>query len=448
MSVCPLSAMTASLPAPPRATSAVRSRMLTWSSPSSPETMSRPPPGLMVSLPDPPTNSSDEPPPVSVSLPAPPAPVTSKGPTSPTVSASSPPSPLACMVSLEPTSIVNGTRLVRSNLILAPFGWTVKMSPAAGAPLTSTSSRPASPFATSVPSPLFHTSVSSPAPPFIVSVPRSPTMRSSPPPPLRTSSPSPPTIRSGPSEPLIVSAPAPPSTDSSVNAPTPSFRGDRIVATEAVDLEALGRGVERELTQVRPPQPDGSADGIEREHVAERRRAVDLRDVVAGVADRRVGSVALVPHQRVVARPAVHDVVALAGDQAVVAIAAGERVVAVGARHHVVAAISVEPGTGELGGLREHRDRVVALAAVHDHRARAVGRHGLIAILGAVPVRTAGEPAGRLAMHQHTAGHRHRHVVISAVEIERRGQIIDRRRADRGLRRDRGCGQACGQRCG
>ena len=136
---------------------------------------------------------------------------------------SSPPRPLACIVSLEPMSSENGTRFGRSNLIRDPFGWTVNTSPAVGAPFTSTSSRPVSPLMTSVLSPLFHTSVSSPAPPFMVSLPRSPTMRSSPPPPLRTSLPSPPEIRSGPSEPLTVSLPAPPSTDSSVSAPTPSL---------------------------------------------------------------------------------------------------------------------------------------------------------------------------------------------------------------------------------
>src|SRR5215207_108273 len=223
MSSWPASATAESLPAPPLATSAVRSRTSTRSSPSSAETTSRPPPGVIVSLPEPPRNVSDEPAPVSVSSPAPPEAVTSKAPTSPTLIASLPPRPLACSVSLDPVSIENTTRLGRSNLMRAPLGSTVKMSPAAAAPLTSTSSRPASPFATSVLSPLFHTSVSSPPPPFIVSLPRSPTMRSSPPPPPRMSLASPPRIRSGPSEPNTVSAPAPPSTDSSVSAPTPSF---------------------------------------------------------------------------------------------------------------------------------------------------------------------------------------------------------------------------------
>src|SRR3954452_6496408 len=119
-------------------------------------------------------------------------------------------------------SMVNGTRFVRSNLMRTPLGATVNVSPPVVEPLTSTSSRPASPLATSVPSPLFQTSVSSPVPPFIVSVPRSPTMRSSPPAPLRTSSPSPPRIRSAPSVPTMVSLPVPPSTDSSVSAPTPA----------------------------------------------------------------------------------------------------------------------------------------------------------------------------------------------------------------------------------
>ena len=237
-----------------------------------------------------------------------------------------------------------------------------------------------------------------------------------------------------------MSAPAPPSTDSSVSAPTPSFAvtesspprpltSKRSVAASNVNGP---RFVRRSL--MRPAD-----DRLEREHVAERRRAVDLGDVVAGVADRRVRAVALVPHQRVVAGPAVHDVVALPGHQAVVAITALQRLIAVGTGQHVVAAVAVDPRAGELRGLREQRDRVVALAAVDDHRACAVGRHRLIAILGAVPVLAAGEPAGRLAMHQHPAGHRHRHVVIRAVQIERRGQIVDRRRGDRRLSGDRGC---------
>ena len=342
---------------------------------------------------------------------------------------------------------MNGTRLGRSNLMRAPLGWTVKMSPAAGAPLTSTSSRPSSPLATSVPSPLFHTSVSSPLPPFMVSLPRSPTMRSSPPPPPRTSLPSPPRMRSAPSEPLTVSTPAPPSTDSSVSAPTPAFAvteslpprpltSKRSVAASNVNRP---RFVRRSLTV---PPATGS-----RVNTSPSVGAPLTSDaVVAGVAVRPVRAVALVPHQRVVAGPAVHGVVALPGDQAVVAVTAGERVVAVGAGQHVVAAVAVEPRAGELGGLGDHRDRVVAVAAVDDHRARAVGRHRLIAGHGAVPVRAAVQAARGLAVHEQPAGHRHRHIVIRAVEIERRGQPVDRRRADRRLGGGSGRGDACGQR--
>src|SRR5215216_4055419 len=60
MSSCPTSATTESLPAPPRARSAVLSRMSTWSSPSSAKTTSMPPPGLIASFPEPPRNVSDE----------------------------------------------------------------------------------------------------------------------------------------------------------------------------------------------------------------------------------------------------------------------------------------------------------------------------------------------------------------------------------------------------
>ena len=70
--------------------------------------------------------------------------------------------------------------------------------------------------------------------------------------------------------------------------------------------------------------------------------------VVAGVAVEGVRAVAVVPHQCVVAGPAVHDVGAPASDQAVVALAAVERVIALSAAQHVVAAVAVEPRAGEL----------------------------------------------------------------------------------------------------
>ena len=104
-----------------------------------------------------------------------------------------------------------------------------------------------------------------------------------------------------PSEPLTVSAPAPPSTDSSVNAPTPSFA---VIESFPPRPLTSKRSVAASNVNgpIRPPQPDGAADdGIEGEDVAERRRAVDLGHVVAGVAVRLVRAVALVPHQRVVA---------------------------------------------------------------------------------------------------------------------------------------------------
>ena len=120
-----------------------------------------------------------------------------------------------------------------------------------------------------------------------------------------------------------------------------------------------------------------------------------------------------------------------AADEAVVAVAAAQRVAGVGAGQHVVAGVAVERRAGDLAVLREHRERVVAVAAVDDDGERAVGRHRLVAGRGAVPVRAAVEPAGRLAVHQQAAGHRHRHVVVGAVEVERRGRAVDRRRADR-----------------
>ena len=239
---------------------------------------------------------------------------------------------MACSVSLEPMSIENGTRLGRSNLIRAPFGWTVKMSPAAGAPLTSTSSRPASPFATSVPSPLFQTSVSSPVPPFIVSLPRSPTMRSSPPPPLRTSLASPPRIRSAPSEPLTVSAPAPPSTDSSVSAPTPSFAvseslpprpltSKRSVAASSVNGPRFVR-----WNLIRP-RVIGSRVNTSPSVGAPLTSVPSL----PASPSLDVGAVALFHTSVSLPAPPFMTSSPFAGDQAVVAVTAGERVVAVGA---------------------------------------------------------------------------------------------------------------------
>ena len=167
-------------------------------------------------------------------------------------------------------SIENGTRLVRSNLIRAPLGWTVNASPAAGAPLTSTSSRPSSPFATSVPSPLFHTSVSSPA----AAVHR---------------------VAAAVADDAVVAAAAaqdvvalaaedqvrPVGAVDRVHAGAAvdgqqrerahaGARRERVVAAEPVHLEALGRGVERELDQVRALELDAARLGLERERVAER----------------------------------------------------------------------------------------------------------------------------------------------------------------------------------
>ena len=71
------------------------------------------------------------------------------------------------------------------------------------------------------------------------------------------------------------------------------------------------------------------------------------------------------------------------------------------------------------------------LAAVDDDGERAVGGHGLLAVGRAVPVRAAVEAAGRLIVHEQAARHRHRHVVVGAVEVQRRGGSVDRRRGDR-----------------
>ena len=121
------------------------------------------------------------------------------------------------------------------------------------------------------------------------------------------------------------------------------------------------------------------AFGIEGEHVAERRAAVDLGGVVAGVALDEVGAVAVVPDERVVAGSAVHRVAALRADEAVVAVAAVERVAGVGAGQHVVAGAAVERRGDDLGVLRQNRHRVVAVPPVDDDDERAVGRDRLVA---------------------------------------------------------------------
>ena len=97
----------------------------------------------------------------------------------------------------------------------------------------------------------------------------------------------------------------------------------------------------------------------------------------------------------------------------------------------------VELRAGDLGVLREHGERVVAVAAVDVDAEGAVGRHGLVAGRGAVPVRAAVQPAGRLPVDEQAAGDRHGDVVVGAVEVECRRRAVDRRRADRGVRRGR-----------
>ena len=92
-----------------------------------------------------------------------------------------------------------------------------------------------------------------------------------------------------------------------------------------------GADVERERHQVRAVELDARAVGLDGEHVARGRSAVDLDVVAAVVAIDDVGAVAVVPDQRVVARAAVHRVGAAVADDAVVAAAAVEDVVALAA---------------------------------------------------------------------------------------------------------------------
>src|SRR3954462_15284418 len=330
-------------------------------------------------------------------------------------------------------SIENGTTFARANLIRAPLGWTLKMSPATGAPLTSTSSRPPSPLATSLPSPLFHTIVSSPAPPFIASLPRAPTRRSSPPPPLSTSLPSPPRMRSGPSEPSTVSAPAPPSTDSSVSAPTPSLA----------------------TTESSPPRPLTWKRSVDTSSVNALRfvRWNLMRPAFAsrlkmspevGAPLTSVPSLPASPLRVSEPSPLFHTSVSLPAPPFMTSApppptrrSLPSPPVSVSLLASPLSTSSppspLSPGAGELAFVREHRDRVVAAAAVDDHGARAVGRHRLDTVVRTVPVRLAIEAARRLIVHEHPAKrrHRHDHVVISAIEVERRGQIVDRRRTDR-----------------
>ena len=139
-------------------------------------------------------------------------------------------------------------------------------------------------------------------------------------------------------------------------------------------MRLAGADVERERHQVRAVELDPRAVGLDREHVARRRSAVDLDVVAAAVAVHDVGAVAVVPDQRVVARAAVHRVVAAVADDAVVAAAAVEDVVAlaaedqvrpVGAVDRVLAGAAVDGQQRERADAVARRDGVVAAEPVH-----------------------------------------------------------------------------------
>ena len=190
------------------------------------------------------------------------------------------------------------------------------------------------------------------------------------------------------------------------------------------------------------------AFGLERERVAERRGAVDLGGVVAGAAVDRVAS------RRRCSRPACRCRRRRSSCRRPSPPTRRSLPSPPSSASPVSAPVSTSSPTSPLSVaaaisrvLREHRHRVVAVAAVDDDGERAVGRDRLVAGRGAVPVRAAVEPAGRLAVHEQAAGHRHRHVVVGAVEVERRHRPYDRRRAHRRVRGGSRCGEACGQRC-
>ena len=138
-----------------------------------------------------------------MSTPAPPSTDSSVSAPTPTfaVTESLPPRPLTSKRSVA-ASNVNGPRFVRVSLTPPPTGSSVNTSPSVGAPLTSAPSLPASPSATSEPSPWFHTSVSLPAPPFITSLPFPATRRSLPSPPVSVSLLSGPVTTSSPPSPF------------------------------------------------------------------------------------------------------------------------------------------------------------------------------------------------------------------------------------------------------
>jgi hypothetical protein len=203
-------------------------------------------------------------------------------------------------------SIENGTRFVRSNLMRAPLGWTVNASPAAGAHQRVVAGAAGHGVGAAVADDAV---VAAAAAQDVVGLTAEDQVR-----PVRAND----RVHAG----ATVDGEQRERTHAHV-------RRDGVVAAEPVDLEALGRGVERERPQVRPLEPDAGVDGIEGEHVPESGSAVDLGAVVAGVTVRTVRAVALVPYQRVVSGPAVHDVIALPGDEPVVAFATGEGLVAV-----------------------------------------------------------------------------------------------------------------------
>ena len=214
----------------------------------------------------------------------------------------------------------------------------------------------------------------------------------------------------------------------------PRIGGHRVVATQAVDGQALAGEVDEEQAEVHAVEAHPVALGLDRELVAGGRSAVHHGLVVAGVAVHHVVPVAVVPDEDVVAVAALHVVVAPGPGDHVVACSAAQVVGVVVAGQSVVAALAVDRCGQEIR--RVDRDGIVAVAGVDDEVDRVVGRQRLVAVHDVVEVGRGVEAVADLVVVQQSSRLADGQRVRGGIAAQRHGRGRDRR-VVRGARRRR-----------
>ena len=360
---------------------------------------------------------------------------------------SSPPRPLACSVSLEPMSIENGTRFVRSNLIRAPFGWTVNTSPAGGAvdldivaaivAVDDVGAVAVVPDQRVVAGAAVHRVGSAVADDAVVAAAAVEDVVA-----LTAED----QVRPvGAVDGVVAHA----AVDGEQRARTHAVGcGERVVAAQAVDLEALGGAVDREGDQVRALELDAARNDPASMVNVSPRVALPLTSVASLPAP---------PSFTSVASPLFHTSVSLPASPFSVSLPFAPMRRSLPSPPLSVSLLSAPVSTSSPPPPLSCTPAISVFFAstviaslppppLTDDGECAVGRHGLVAGGRAVPVGAVGQPAGRLTVNQQPAGHRHRHVVVRVVEVQRRCGSVERGRGGRRVGGTGRCAERCGQR--